>query len=125
MNVAEVMWCGWPDVIAEATAQEERAKCGRQRSFHGAGEADAWGEADAPGAGDASDVVMGAGASDGSGAVVGSGASEAGGGRDTSVSCDGSGASSFDEPRIADPLLAICPSCAPGFFPDAATATAG
>jgi hypothetical protein len=36
-----------------------------------------------------------------------SGASEAGGGNEPSVSGDGNGASSFVEPRIVDPPLAI------------------
>ena len=84
------------------------------------------GEADASGAGDASDVAVAAGLGEGSGAVVVSGAREAGGGSDKSVSGDGNGASSFDEPRIADPLLAVWPSCVLVFFFDAsAAATTG
>ena len=126
VNVAEVIWLGWPDVIAEATTQAERTKCCCEQYFHGAGEADASGEADAPGGGDVSDVVVAAGLGEGSGAVVVSGTREAGGGSDKSVSGDGNGASSFDEPRIADPLRAVRPSCVPVFFFDAsAAATAG
>ena len=122
VDVAQIIWLGWPNMITNAAAQAETAKRDRQTSFHGAGEAPAGGEAAASGVGEVSDVTAGAGIGDGSGAVVESGASEAGGGNEASLSGAGNGASSFDEPRIADPLLAICPSCPLGFLADAATA---
>src|SRR6266508_3155803 len=106
VNVAQVIWLYRPNVIPKAAAQDKAGKDCRKDRFHGAGEADASGEADGSGAGDASELVLG-GADGGSGAVVVSGASEAGGGSERSVSAEGSGAWSFAEPGVADPPLAV------------------
>src|SRR5216117_1756408 len=108
VNVAQIIWLDWPNVIAEATAQDKAGNYCRKYRFHGAGEADASGEADVSGAGDTSELVLAlGGGGGGSGAVVVSGASEAGGGSERSVSAEGNGASSFTEPGVAGPRLAI------------------
>ena len=115
VNVAQVIWLYRPNVIAKATAQDKAGKDCRKDRFHGAGEADASGEADGSGTGGASELVLG-GADGGSGAVVVSGASEAGGGSERSVSAEGNGAWSFAEPGVAGPRSAIRFPDAPPFF---------
>ena len=108
VNIAQVIWLHRPNVIAKAAAQDKAGKDRRKDCFHGAGEADASGEADVSGAGDASELVLVVGGADeGSGAVVVSGASEAGGGSERSVSWEGKGAWSFAVPGVADPRSAI------------------
>jgi hypothetical protein len=108
VNIAQVIWLYWPNVIAKAAAQDKAGKYCRKDRFHGAGEADASGEADVSGSGDASELVFVLGGADGgSGAVVVSGESEAGGGSETSVSGEGNGAWSFAEPGAAGPRSAV------------------
>ena len=127
MNIAQVIWLYRPNVIAKATAQDKAGKYCRKDRFHGAGEADASGEADVSGAGDASELVLVLGGADeGSGAVVVSGASEAGGGSERSVSAEGNGAWSLAEPGVADTRSAIrFPDVPPFFLEGCAVARTG
>ena len=127
VNVAQVIGLYRPNVVAQTTNQGQTGEGCRKCSFHGAGEADASGEAETSGGGEAELGPVLGGAGNGSGAVVVSGASEAGGGSETSASGDGNGASLFAEPGFAlDPLLA-CRAwfAAPFFFPASAVEKAG
>jgi hypothetical protein len=110
VDVLQVIWFDWSNVVAEATAEAETDGNRREEIFHGAGDAVASGEADASGAAEASDVGPAAGADADAGAVVVSGISEAGGGSETSVSGGGNGAASSDDPRVpGSPLAVSCP----------------
>jgi hypothetical protein len=124
MDVAQVIRLNRADMVAQATAQAQRARCNGEQRFHGPGEGEVAGESELGAAGKPVNESPGSSLAGGSGAVVVSGMSEAGGGRAPSLSGGGSGDLLFAEvvagaaSAFAVSLFSLfSPFCgAPGFF---------